>query len=405
MRGPPPFGTCTTGRTAARRWRGLPGARGAARARPRVALVCAALGPPRRNARRGCPNPPRYAKKCRTAGVSVPPGPSRGGPRVPLPPLAAFSPARPRPALPPRLGWLCWLSGRWASPSRVAGRAPSVRREGAAVPRSPAFLVFRPVPRLALHGGPLPPHLSALSDLFFPGQRAYGGPVRPAPPLRAAILYRECSVLEHVLTAIGSRRENFPLALGLIPCAYSFATEKQPTATAWAVPPVIPNRVSAEGTAGPLGCLYHDDLLSVRFIGHLPLTFPSVCGKILSESVMSPMARRTLSRCPWLHPLMLFFGLPPVQSSACTGGNSVTPRVKGSACAAPWARFSFALSHAKIAGHSGIRVNSKKRPPGPFFRRVDNAAFVNRTLPPLSGGCRTQQNLACCCVRPEIVRT
>ena len=83
---------------------------------------------------------------------------------------------------------------------------------------------------------------------------------------------------------------------------------------------------------------------------------------------MSPMARRTLSRCPWLHPLMLFFGLPPVQSSACTGGNS------------------FAISHAKIAGHSGIRVNSQKRPPGPFFRRVDNAAFVNQAPPQICGG-------------------
>ena len=81
----------------------------------------------------------------------------------------------------------------------------------------PAHQVWRAVSRRAARspgGGGLP------------GALAYGGPDRPAPPLRAAILYRECSVLEHVLTAIGSRREHFSLASGLVPCAYSFATEK-----------------------------------------------------------------------------------------------------------------------------------------------------------------------------------
>ena len=50
---------------------------------------------------------------------------------------------------------------------------------------------------------------------------------------------------------------------------------------------------------------------SVHFIGHLPLTFQSSRGKILSESVMSPMARRFLSRCPQLHLLKMDFGYPP----------------------------------------------------------------------------------------------
>ena len=52
-----------------------------------------------------------------------------------------------------------------------------------------------------------------------------GGPVRPAPPLRAAILYRKCSVLEHVLSGVSSRREDFSLALWLVPCAYSYAID------------------------------------------------------------------------------------------------------------------------------------------------------------------------------------
>lgn len=47
---------------------------------------------------------------------------------------------------------------------------------------------------------------------------------------------------------------------------------------------------------------------SVRFIGHFLLTFPSNRGKILSKSVISPMARRFLSRCPRLRLLQAFSG-------------------------------------------------------------------------------------------------
>ena len=39
------------------------------------------------------------------------------------------------------------------------------------------------------------------------------------------MVYRQCSVLEHVLSGVSSRREPFPLALGLIPCAYSYAID------------------------------------------------------------------------------------------------------------------------------------------------------------------------------------
>ena len=59
---------------------------------------------------------------------------------------------------------------------------------------------------------------------------------------------------------------------------------------------------------------------SVRFIGHLPLTFQSSRGKILSESVMSPMARRFLSRCPRLHLLKMGSGSPRALSSASVRG-------------------------------------------------------------------------------------
>jgi len=92
---------------------------------------------------------------------------------------------------------------------------------------------------------------------------------------------------------------------------------------------------------------------SVHFIGHLPLTFQSSRGKILSESVMSPMARRFLSRCPRLRLSETWFRIAP----ACW----VVPACGG---------YSFALSHAKIAGHSGGMVNSQKRPPGPAFSGI-----------------------------------
>lgn len=47
---------------------------------------------------------------------------------------------------------------------------------------------------------------------------------------------------------------------------------------------------------------------SVRFIGHYLLTFWKSRGKLLSKSVMSPMARRILSRCPRLRLLQAFSG-------------------------------------------------------------------------------------------------
>lgn len=124
-----------------------------------------------------------------------------------------------------------------------------------------------------------------------------------------------------------------------------------------------------KGQRGPSGACTMTTSYSVRFIGHLPLTFPSVCGRILSKSVMSPMARRSLSRCPRLHPLWRLLRI----ALACC----VVPACGG---------YSFALCHAKIAGHSGIQVNSRKRPHGPLFRRVDNAAFVNRAPPHICGG-------------------
>ena len=101
---------------------------------------------------------------------------------------------------------------------------------------------------------------------------------------------------------------------------------------------------------------------------------------------MSPMARRFLSRCPRLRLSKMVSGSPRTLSSASARGLFRYTARQGFRFAAPWARFSFALSHAKIAGLSGGEVNSQKRPPGPLFRRVDNAAIVNWPPPPHSGG-------------------
>ena len=102
--------------------RALPGARGAARARPRVALVCGPRGPPRRNARRGCPHPPRCAgllrgplvPRCRACGAAplrflrtAPrlPCVARGGARAACGPgLGAARPLRRGRAAPPLAG-------------------------------------------------------------------------------------------------------------------------------------------------------------------------------------------------------------------------------------------------------------------------------------------------------------
>ena len=125
---------------------------------------------------------------------------------------------------------------------------------------------------------------------------------------------------------------------------------------------------------------------SVRFIGHLLLTFPSSRGKILSESVMSPMARRFLSRCRRLHLLKMVSGSPRALSSASVRGLFRYTARQGFRFAAPWARFSLPSAMQKSRVIPGVRSTPKSGPPAPLFRRVDNAAIVNWPPPPHSGG-------------------
>ena len=125
---------------------------------------------------------------------------------------------------------------------------------------------------------------------------------------------------------------------------------------------------------------------SVHFIGHLPLTFQSSRGKILSESVMSPMARRFLSRCPRLRLLQMVSGSPRALSSASVRGLFRYTARQGFRFAAPWARFSLPSAMQKSRVIPGVRSTPKSGPPAPLFRRVDNAAKVNQPLTPHSGG-------------------
>ena len=197
MRGPPPFATLYNGPQAARRWRGLPGARGAARARPRVALVCAALGPPRRNARRGVPKPSKVCAKNPHCGGQRAARP-RLGPRVPLPPLAGFAPAVLSAAIPSRLGcwWLSWavlasLPRRRGPLHEIAGGGRGSPAPGRLFPWAFSPLgFFSPAP-CNLAGGPAfspSPWLAlVVSALCMAARRG-----RPAPPLRAAMVYRRC---------------------------------------------------------------------------------------------------------------------------------------------------------------------------------------------------------------------
>ena len=196
VRGPPPFATLYNGPQAARRWRGLPGARGAARSRPRVALVCAALGPPRRNARRGVPKPSKVCEKNAARRVQrAAPAPWAARP---VGPLAAFSPAGLSAAIPSRLG--CWWWSWAVLASLPRRRGPLPRKQGAGgvrpLPALPRPLAFVPARFF------LPPPASSCGPRAFPFAPAAGGcrscSLHGGPPWagRAALaggpVYRRC---------------------------------------------------------------------------------------------------------------------------------------------------------------------------------------------------------------------
>lgn len=158
---------------------------------------------------------------------------------------------------------------------------------------------------------------------------AWGAARRPRPPpLRAARWYTEGAQVGSTNERRRDRAEKLPARLGPVPCATSFATYRRQT---------------------------------VRFIGHLRLTFRRAYGMILSESVISLMARRCVrKRRPRLRLFGgLFLRIPPTASSAAVGGIPL-PRA-------------LQKSRVTLAPRS-----TRKSGPGPgIFRRVDSAANVN----------------------------
>ena len=128
---------------------------------------------------------------------------------------------------------------------------------------------------------------------------------------------------------------------------------------------------------------------SVHFIGHLPLTFQSSRSKILSESVMSPMARRFLSRCPRLHLLKMVSGSPRALSSASVRGLFRYTARQGFRFAAPWARFSLPSAMQKSRVIPGVRSTSKSGPPARFFGGLTMRLLSTGPLHHIAGACRS----------------
>lgn len=197
--------------------RGLPGACGAARARPRVALVCAPRGPPRRIARRVCPHPPWCARLGPGPLRPSLPGPWALGPGSPAP----FSPLRPRRCARPL--------GRWG-PASVGVSGGRARCGGAGLPppwlarasRSPRAAGFLAGDRSPLFAAPVPPGLRGgppCSPLGRGGPWARLGPP-PArccpPPLPPAGARAACG--PRLLGALRPRRDLVLLGLFLCAC-------------------------------------------------------------------------------------------------------------------------------------------------------------------------------------------
>lgn len=245
MRGPPPFATLYNGPQAARRWRGLPGARGAARSRPRVALVCAALGPPRRNTRRGVPKPSKVCEKnAARRGSACRPAP--GGRASRCPPWRLFRPRSYPPPSPPA-SVAGGGRGRFWLPS-PGGGARSTRLQGAGGVRplpagcslglSPRSVFSLPPPAISLAGQLFPLRLGwLLSFLLSAWRPAVGGPRRPC----GRQWYTEgAKDGGNERRPERPRREALPPARGLVPCASSYAIE-----------PLRPCRISGSNANTP----------------------------------------------------------------------------------------------------------------------------------------------------------
>ena len=178
--------------------RALPGARARARSRGRVALVCGPRGPPRRNARRGCPHPPRCAGLLRgslrpslprlwrgppSAFCALRPGSPawRAAVRAPLVARGLARPARSAGgARPPR--WLAPRAGLRSVglPVRSPSSAPPVPLVRPLC--GPVCSPFRgpPGPRGASPRAPVPRLRSIRRGRARPAGRAYGARCAPA---------------------------------------------------------------------------------------------------------------------------------------------------------------------------------------------------------------------------------
>lgn len=189
MRGPPPFATLYNGPHSGPAVAWLAGGpRGREGAPPCGPRLRRAWAPAPQCAAGGAHTLQGMRKKCRTAGVSVPPGPSRGGPRVPLPPWRLFRPRACPPPSPPA-SVAGGGRGRFWLPS-PGGGARSTRMQGAGGDRPlPACCSFGPSPRPVFS---LPPPAFSLAGRLFPlrlgwllsfllsaWRPAVGGPRRP----------------------------------------------------------------------------------------------------------------------------------------------------------------------------------------------------------------------------------
>lgn len=178
---------CTTGR---KRPGGGVACRGPAGPRGRVPVWPSSaprLGPRAAIRGVGCPNPPRYAQKIRTAGVSVPPGPGWGRASR-CPPWRVLRPRSYPPPSPPA-SVAGGGRGRFWLPS-PGGGARSTRMQGAGGVRplpaccslgpSPRPVFSLPPPAFSLAGRLFPLRLGCLLSFLLSAWRpAVGGPRRP----------------------------------------------------------------------------------------------------------------------------------------------------------------------------------------------------------------------------------
>ena len=153
--------------------RALPGARARARSRGRVAPVCGPRGPPRRNARRGCPHPPRCAGLLRGSLRPSLPRLWRGPPPL----FAHCAPAPLRGAR--RCARRLW-PGAWRGPPAP----PGARGPPAGWPPGPVC-----VPSGSLFGRPPPLRPSR----WFARSAAPCAPLSGAPGAARGLPSRACS--------------------------------------------------------------------------------------------------------------------------------------------------------------------------------------------------------------------